>query len=563
MHATSFTPSKTTLHPMAHSSRSPRNLALPSPGTPAGEQCDACGQSCLDLGLDAEYLPCEHVVCTLCFEEAVTRESSTGCSLCDGYSSNSFYSLSSSSHLTQGLETEEPFHPESRPYLRDSRDYPIECDLCTDSASATSRCENCGCFLCSFCEEAHRRQRRTIDHQIVSLSDTVPSSLDPVHYKCFPSPIPCCTHETAELRFFCETCTVRICHQCKQLEHEDHQIVTFDDIDVHCSEKLWNLLTKTQPLVSTLNESTQTIQHLLNGIEDQSLAVADQICKAIDSHIAALQQRKMILLSKLDNIRSHKTEVLSNQLASLSHALKNIRNTCDAVSQILTPENDVSSSISTQLSLAKHLEELTSKRYEYRPLEDDYIRFLPHISAGQLSGYEMFGVLDSQAPSPSHSVLNGEGLHSARQRTKASITLTVFNKNGEPRLVGGDKVELRVHTHTGPPVRTEVVDNDNGSYDLFYSPEQQGDHRVSVLLQKKHVKGSPFIILVRPRGKKHRGIFHCCTFCSSGGKKHVRCGCGGMMPGGYSGCGHGHMGHPGCKHWSCCGSTEEKSECHL
>jgi len=29
----------------------------------------------------------------------------------------------------------------------------------------------------------------------------------------------------------------------------------------------------------------------------------------------------------------------------------------------------------------------------------------------------------------------------------------------------------------------------------------------------------------------HRGIYHCCTFCSSGGKKEMTCGCRGTMPG--------------------------------
>lgn len=29
----------------------------------------------------------------------------------------------------------------------------------------------------------------------------------------------------------------------------------------------------------------------------------------------------------------------------------------------------------------------------------------------------------------------------------------------------------------------------------------------------------------------HTGIYHCCTFCSSGGKKEATCGCGGTMPG--------------------------------
>ncbi|KOC67133.1 Tripartite motif-containing protein 45, partial [Habropoda laboriosa] len=59
----------------------------------------------------------------------------------------------------------------------------------------------------------------------------------------------------------------------------------------------------------------------------------------------------------------------------------------------------------------------------------------------------------------------------------------------------------------------------------------------------------------------HIGIYHCCTFCSSGGKKEVTCGCGGTMPGGYQGCGHGHIGHPGVHHWSCCGSILRYGDC--
>ncbi|XP_015590876.1 tripartite motif-containing protein 45 isoform X2 [Cephus cinctus] len=59
----------------------------------------------------------------------------------------------------------------------------------------------------------------------------------------------------------------------------------------------------------------------------------------------------------------------------------------------------------------------------------------------------------------------------------------------------------------------------------------------------------------------HTGVYHCCTFCSSGGRKEATCACGGRMPGGYKGCGHGHPGHPGANHWSCCGSTQWQSCC--
>ena len=48
------------------------------------------------------------------------------------------------------------------------------------------------------------------------------------------------------------------------------------------------------------------------------------------------------------------------------------------------------------------------------------------------------------------------------------------------------------------------------------------------------LQGSPFVLNVRRQVRWHRGTFHCCSFCSSGGSKEARCGCMGTMPGRYS-----------------------------
>ncbi|XP_076626566.1 uncharacterized protein LOC143344413 [Colletes latitarsis] len=77
------------------------------------------------------------------------------------------------------------------------------------------------------------------------------------------------------------------------------------------------------------------------------------------------------------------------------------------------------------------------------------------------------------------------------------------------------------------------------------------------ILMENSTEGARISILQPP----HTGIYHCCTFCSSGGKKEAVCGCGGTMPGGYRGCGHGHNEHPGVSHWSCCGSILRHGRC--
>lgn len=81
------------------------------------------------------------------------------------------------------------------------------------------------------------------------------------------------------------------------------------------------------------------------------------------------------------------------------------------------------------------------------------------------------------------------------------------------------------------------------------------------IIMNNSLQDSPHLFTVHPFSQ-HNGIYHCCSFCSSGGSKQASpCGCGCQMPGGYRGCGHGHTGHPGQCHWSCCGSVGEYSDC--
>ena len=187
----------------------------------------------------------------------------------------------------------------------------------------------------------------------------------------------------------------------------------------------------------------------------------------------------------------------------------------------------------------------------------------------------MFGVLDPRGPSAANTTAEGEGVYSAKVNKTSQFKIVVYDKYKQRRELGGDRVEVTMATEGGDRemVAMFIEDNKNGSYTVSYTPEVSGEYKLSVLVEGKNIRGSPFQVAVGKCGSgtgrglrrgQHQGVFHCCSFCSSNGRKHgSRCGCGGTMPGGYSGCGHGHPGHPGRKHWSCCGSTVETSNCPL
>ena len=495
--------------------------------------CDACGTHTLDV----EFLPCTHVVCVHCFEEAaVSGESDTGCIICD----------------TETVRTKHTVHHQLP-----------RCNLCTDNVYAISFCSNCSVHLCEFCEQAHRRQRQTSGHSLVGFHHELTVEQDS---SLTDARLPSCSHfnSVENGKFFCDDCFVCVCQNCKEMQHVEHHIVTMKDLDIHCFEKLQNLLSKTQPLVSTLKDSVHTMEVLLCNIENRTSQIGEDICHVIDTHIASLEEHRMALLAELNQIKNHKISVLSQQLESLSKALDSIHSCCSQTSQVLSPGNEGLKSYSTKLLLANRLQELTDVRYEYRPQADDYVHFLSHSPAGYRKGYKMHGVLDIQNPSPYHSLISrGDGFM-AKQRRPVAHKLIVVDKEGVRKLMGGDYVEFRVQEPSGLLIKTDIIDEEDGSYELAFTPDTPGDHRLSVLLNSKHVRGSPFVVYVSPR-RKHKGRFHCCSFCSTEGKMKFPCACGGIMPGegDNGGCGHSHEGHPGCWHWSCCGSVEENSDCTL
>ena len=516
---------------------------------------------CLHSYNDPRILPCFHTFCSKCLEvNCVQSPSAKPPSI---YCPKCFDQSELPSSGIDGLPRN--MYVQNLQNIQTSAQSAPKCDLCTDDVLALSYCQSCCCFMCDFCGQAHRKQRMTVGHNLVPAdsANLTPVPLDQVMPVVPSQPHKyCTTHIDHELTLFCETCETPVCEECKMNNHIDHAFLPLEDANLQYTEILQGLVQKTKPLVAQLNESMKNIEFLLSNIQERAEVVADEICDSIDTQMRALHEHKRFLLSRLHAIKMKKENTLEHQLEEVKKIVDEVTVGCSEATKALR-HGQASGMFTTNAPLVSRLEQLVNSKHNYAPQEDDCIRFCPSQPAGQIRGYGVCGVLYDRGPSSAHCVVNGEGLFVAKQRKSAAFVLTVMDRYDERRAIGGDKVEANVQSSDGSFVKTTVTDRGDGDYHISYTPEVCGEHRISVLVENKHVKGSPFTVVVYPKGRKHRGIFHCCTFCSSEGKKHVKCGCGGTMPGGYSGCGHGHPGHPGSYHWSCCGATTEKSECTL
>ncbi|XP_051469167.1 tripartite motif-containing protein 45 [Apus apus] len=508
----------------------------------SGPRCPLCAQPCASPRL----LPCLHSLCAPCLRR-LARPAEPGlaapprsvlCPLCDARVALPPGGLA---QLTPD-------------YLALGRGGGAGCDLCAEGA-ATGRCLTCGAGLCRFCCQAHRRQKKTASHAVMELENTKDSSQA-------RKPLLCPSHPTEELRLFCEQCDQPVCRDCVVDRHRQHRYdFTGNAIHRH-GDALRELLKSTQQHMGTLEDVLSQVDDMGSAIRSRAEAVATEICQFASGYVKAVEEHRHRLLKQLEDLKVQKENLLHLQKAQLQQLLLDMRTGVEFTEHLLTNGSDLEILI-TKGVVVSRLAKLNSIAYNTNPSVDDRIQFCPQERAGQCCGYEVFGAILNKVVDPARCTLHGEDLHSVSQNQLTGFTLLFNDTMGERMGQGGEAVQVTI-THKDKKdcsVKPTVCDNGDGSYRISYSPQEPGLYAVCVYVKGQHVQGSPFTVMVKRNFHEHQGVFHCCTFCSSGGQKAARCACGGTMPGGYQGCGHGHKGHPGCPHWSCCGQVKESSEC--
>ncbi|XP_075053598.1 E3 ubiquitin-protein ligase TRIM45 [Mixophyes fleayi] len=523
----------------------------------AGKVQSHCPQ-CHEMFLDARILPCLHTLCMTCLQkmepfgtmergQKLVTQRSILCPVCD--SEVALPPGGVRDFLPDMLAQTEVLLEQLR-----SGGHEMPCDLCGDG-KGERRCQDCRVTVCEFCCQAHRRQKRTADHSLVPLRDLPPgSSLSPMPY--------CTLHPLEELRLYCEPCALPSCRDCALVKHQGHDLRPVMEVVGKHRAQLQGALLKSEPHL----EDLKTVLHVVYGAGEELKQSAALLRKEVETftegYILAVQEHRLRLLRDIDEEVRRREQALSLQRARIHQQLSDLRTATIFTRSLLDRGPDLHV-VRAKILVLNRLKELSKGDCSTMELvEADSIRFSPQEDAGLCQDYQMYGAVQTWGVDPERCEAKGQGLQSVQQGKLSSFTVFCNTKSGDPQEHGGTQPRVVIlHAESGRSLQASIRDNHNGTFHVSYTPTEPGQISISVYIKGRHLKGSPFSATVRESLRQHRGIYHCCTFCSSGGQKDARCGCGGTMPGGYQGCGHGHKGHPGRSHWSCCGSTSETSEC--
>ncbi|KAG6921483.1 tripartite motif-containing 3 [Chelydra serpentina] len=141
--------------------------------------------------------------------------------------------------------------------------------------------------------------------------------------------------------------------------------------------------------------------------------------------------------------------------------------------------------------MSERLSALASQEFPEQPQENAQLDYVVETDGVRKSILNL-GVLITTSAIAHKTVATGEGLRHAVVGQASSLTITTKDKDGELVRSGSASLQAQLTAPDGGRAEAEVLDNKNGTYELVYTPRQEGDFLLSILLYGQPIKGSPF-----------------------------------------------------------------------
>ncbi|VVC93175.1 unnamed protein product [Leptidea sinapis] len=418
----------------------------------------------------------------------------------------------------------------------------VLCDLCSSDNKAQCRCEECLLSICSSCCESHRKQKGTSKH-----------ALQPLH-----TPARFCSfHTKCELTVYCATCQQVVCRDCCVVSHSGHALANATRAATERSRQLREACDRAKHVPNNVERATRILNAHAFEVESQATRVEAEIRSWTEEYKRAVEAHGRALCTAAARARNTYRQRLEEKTKDLDDRINFAHEAVNFAEELLSEGKD-EELLSLSAPVLRRLERLTELQRLAEPPRCE-LRFAPDAA---LPDSHLVGRVLTQAADPDKCVLNTEGFQDLQVDCPHEAIMELRDSNGERIWCGGEQVcgYFRRRDASARPAIARVLDRADGSYSLTFIAPAPGAYLLAVTLNNTPIKNSPFPCAARVV-KAHSGQYHCCAFCSSGGRRDVTCGCGSSMGGGYKGCGHGHDGWPGTRHWSCCGNTRRKSPC--
>ena len=369
------------------------------------------------------------------------------------------------------------------------------CDSC-DENSPIAYCTECDHLLCNVCFDAHQKLKISRSHFSFTLKEAQNMSRDKLikmlSSSSSSSPM-CHDHDNQKLRIYCQQCTIPLCVECTVITHNGHPVHEVSKQIIQNKEEIQQGLEGFPVSQEHLKEVMTAGEEMKKKIKARKNEVDTIIRQAFAKLQQLLHKREEALLAKSSEEAMAKEVRLSIQLEGIQRLLESM-NHCHSVASVATSEySDVE-----LLSIAHTLHNRSiNLQQQFSEISLDLCES-PNISVEVNTDtlatmITEFGCVSDTSASNSTAVIPCN-----RLAIGAEMKVKVVSRRirGQELDHGGEVVRSRLTPVGKRSIECQVTDNNDGIYLVSVTPQQSGQHKLSITIHGQDIQGSPFDLSV-------------------------------------------------------------------
>ncbi|XP_077983232.1 E3 ubiquitin-protein ligase TRIM71-like [Glandiceps talaboti] len=436
---------------------------------------------CSERYKNAKMLPCLHNFCEPCLVK-LASDSCVVCPICrrtQQLSDRGLPGFATNTFLNELVETFEKQDAAS----------PTNCAGC-ERGTCSAYCVDCGVSLCDICSHAHSRLPTTKSHRVMSLEEYhVAKSDDPASVQ---RPMFCSQHPNYAVEFYCDVCDTVICLKCIALDHRRHEYRCVKDAAKEYKELLEMMVDKVKAKDTETKASSVAVKEM-SGSLDECYKTGD---KKMKEHIqrTVLEVTRLITENGNKLLKEFKDEYDARKV-SLNAQMKELEIVESDVSTVweytenLVKYGNAAQVMSAKKGVSAQMDELLKVETTTEPTENDYMEFQPH---------------DDFCKEKSVGVVLRERTYKLTDipkfvRVGDDISVAITTETSQRETRGRQKIDVVLKTPDNKVENVEVTEKKDGTLTLKTRTKMEGEHELSVSVNKHSVQKSPLRIKVIPK----------------------------------------------------------------
>ena len=432
-------------------------------------------------------LSCCHSFCTKCIQSLVTDGAGTNSIACPSCHQTTSVPSGGVDSFPRNLYL---VKKQGDTFGKINANPPLSCDSCGENPSI-AYCSECNEIICQKCFNTHQVLSITRNHVIHNFEDIKKMTQEEI-LKITPScPRTCQDHVDHQLQFYCHQCNIPVC-----VKHKDHPIIEVDQQVPISKQAIKQSLQEIQIAQQQLKKVLTLGKDMKDKIQTRKSYVDTLISKSFASIHQLLHEREEALLAQSSEVANTKESHLNCQLEGIQHLLETMTYCQSLATFALEEYNDVEllSVVHTLQTRANQLqEEFTETSVEV--CESPTISV--DINTDELATYiESLRVVYNEKASPNNTTAEIPPHVVIGKELKINI---VCRDNGGKELSKGGAIvsgRLVPVEEKGTPIEAKTTDCGDGTYLVLFTPQQIGQHKLSLTVSGQSIRNSPFNLTI-------------------------------------------------------------------